>query len=127
MSDSIFTKIINGEIPAHKVYEDDKTLAFMDVNPVLPGHVLVVPKTQADIWALPDQDYQVLMATVRKVARRIQAVLKPARTGVQIVGIDVEDHAHVHVIPFNTVKEFRGLPYQAADSELKSMAKKLRF
>ena len=127
MPDSIFTRIIKGEIPVHKIYEDDKTLAFMDINPVTPGHVLVVPKTQADIWALPDEDYQALMTTVRKVAERVQDVLKPVRTGVQVVGIDVKDHAHVHVIPFNTVAEFRGLPRTASDSELATMADMLRF
>ena len=76
MSDSIFTKIIKGEIPCHKVYEDEQTLAFLDIHPVQPGHVLVVPKAQiASLWELDDATYQAVMATTRQVARRCQQVL----------------------------------------------------
>ena len=99
----------------------------MDINAVTPGHVLVVPKNQFDIWDLPDDDYQSLMKTVRAVAKRVQAVLKPVRTGIQVVGIDVKDHAHVHIIPFNDVAEFRGIPHPASESDLAAMAQKLRF
>ena len=127
MADSVFTKIIKGEVPSFKVYEDDKTLAFMNIEQITPGHVLVVPKKQTDIWDLPDEDYQALMSTVKKVARRIKEVLKPRRVGVQVVGIDIENHAHVHVFPFNNMGDYRQLPQPAEDSDLREMAKKLAF
>lgn len=125
---SIFTKIINGEIPCHKVYEDDKTLAFLDIHPIQPGHVLVVPKAQIDhIWDLPPDDYQALMNTAKKVARRIREVLRPARVGMQVVGIDVP-HAHVHIFPFDNMWQFRNQPDMSAEPDhqaLAKMAKKL--
>ncbi|HLG90790.1 MAG TPA: HIT domain-containing protein [Candidatus Saccharimonadales bacterium] len=127
MADSIFSRIIKGEIPCFKVYEDENTLAFLDIQPIKPGHVLVVPKKQIDIWDLSDEDYQALMSTVLKVARRIREVLKPKRVGLQVVGIDIEDHAHVHVFPFDNIGEYRQMPQPAADEELTEMAKKLRF
>ncbi len=130
MADSIFTKIIKGEIPCHKVYEDDKSLAFMDIEPIGPGHVLVISKTQADIWDLPAEDYQALMNTVHKVADRIEEVYKPKRVGVQIIGLHLPDHAHVHVFPFNDMEEFRHEPdpkYQHDHEALADMAKKLAF
>ncbi len=125
MTDSIFTRIIKKKIPAHKVYEDENTLAFLDIQPINPGHVLVVPKKQVDIWELSDEDYQALMMTVRKVARRIEEVLQPKRVGIQIVGVDVSNHAHVHVFPFDNMAEYRQMPQPATDDELAVMAKKL--
>ncbi len=127
MTDSIFTKIIKGEIPCYKVYEDDKTLAFLEINPIQPGHVLVISKKQLHLWDLPDEDYQAVMATVKKIAERVSEVLKPKRVGLQVVGVHVPDHAHVHVFPFNNMDEFRAKTYQASDKELTEMAKKLRF
>ena len=127
MADSIFTKIVKGEIPCHKIYEDENTLAFLDIQPIKPGHVLVVPKKQIDIWDLSNEDFHALMETVRKVASRIQDVLKPERVGIQVVGIDVQDHAHVHVFPFNNMGEYRAMPQPAEDEDLAEMAKKLRF
>ncbi|HLG91006.1 MAG TPA: HIT domain-containing protein, partial [Candidatus Saccharimonadales bacterium] len=115
MSDSIFTKIIKGEIPSYKIYEDDNTFAFLDIQPIKPGHVLVVPKKQVDIWDLSEEDFQALMETVRKIARRIQDVLNPKRVGIQVVGIDVDNHAHVHVFPFNNMAEYRQIPTPADD------------
>ncbi len=99
--DSIFTKIIKGEIPCHKVYEDDRTIAFMDIHPAQPGHVLVVPKVQVDNFQdLPDADYMAVWKTVKIVAQQVKAVLKPKRVGVHVEGFDVP-HAHVHLIPIN--------------------------
>lgn len=130
MADSIFTKIIKGEIPSHKVYEDDRTFAFMDIEPIGPGHVVVVSKTQADIWDLPDKDYTALMVAVRKVARRIKEVYKPKRVGVHVVGLHIADHAHVHVFPFNDMDEFLHQPdpkYSHNHEALAEMAEKLAF
>lgn len=101
MEDSIFTQIIKGEIPCHKVYEDDKTMAFMDIHPVQDGHVLVIPKIQIDkLYDLPDEDYAALMQSAKKVARRIQEVLNPLRVVWAVEGFDVP-HAHIHLVPSN--------------------------
>ena len=83
---SVFTKIINGEIPCYKIYEDDKTMAFLDINPETPGHTLVVPKKEVDkIYELEDEDYEALMATVKKLSVNMEKVLG----------------AHVHLLPFD--------------------------
>lgn len=130
MQASIFTKIIKGEIPCHKVYEDDKTLAFLDIHPVQPGHSLVIPKKQVEfLWDLENEDYQAVMMTAKKVAQQIRTVLKVPYVGEQVVGIDVP-HAHVHLIPFSTTAEFRAIPDMDADPDhvaLAEMAKKLAF
>ena len=111
MNDSIFTKIIKGEIPSHKVYEDDKTLAIVDIAPIQPGHVVVVPKKQVGfVWDLEDEDYTALMLTVKKVGRKIREVFpEKERVGVMIEGLEVTDHAHVKVFPFSS-GEYRNLP-----------------
>lgn len=101
MQDSIFTKIIKGEIPCHKVYEDDKTLAFLDINPAQPGHTLVVPKKQVEfVWDLEPADYDALMHAVQIIALRLREVLQVPYIGEQVIGVDVP-HAHIHLIPFS--------------------------
>ncbi|HVW23002.1 MAG TPA: HIT family protein [Candidatus Saccharimonadales bacterium] len=130
--DSIFTKIIKGDIPCHKVYEDEYTFAFMDIHPIHPGQVLVVPKKQVGfIWDLEAADYQALMATVQRVGQRIRAVMPDeARVGVMIEGLDVADHAHVKVFPFSTPEEYRHTPDPTSEPDheaLAAMAEKLRF
>lgn len=130
MHDSVFTKIIKGEIPSHKVYEDEKTLAFMDINPIQPGMVLVIPKVQIDHFMdLEDADYQALMATVKQVARKMREEFPDKRVAVQIEGLDVP-HAHVKMFPFTTADEFRALPSTVTDPNhpaLAQMAEKLRL
>lgn len=129
MSDTIFTKIIKGEIPCHKVYEDDRTLAFMDINPLLPGHVLVISKQPVEfVWDLADEDYIALMTTVRKVAGRVKEVLGVPFVGEQIIGVDVP-HAHVHVIPFDNAHDWiKPHPEKEPDHPaLAAMAKSLAF
>ena len=97
---SIFTKIINGEIPSYKIYEDDKTMAFLDINPEVKGHTLVVPKNEVDkIYELPDEDYDALMHTVKKLSAHMEKALG-ARALWKVIGTDVP-HAHVHLIPFD--------------------------
>jgi histidine triad (HIT) family protein len=130
MSDSVFTKIIKGEIPAHKVYEDDNTIAIVPLHTIAKGHVLVIPKVQVDQFIdLNDDDYQALMATVKKVGRRMREVLNPKRIGLQVIGTDVP-HVHVHVIAFDTSSEY----YERSDeskepdqTKLAEMAQKLAF
>jgi len=128
MDDSIFTKIIKGQVPCHKVYEDDKTIAFMEIHPVQPGMVLVVPKIQIDHFMdLPELDYAALMLTVKKIAQKMHAVFPDKRIGVQIEGLDVS-HAHIKLIPISTSQEFRAKPDVAAEPDhavLAAMAKKL--
>lgn len=130
MQDSIFTKIIKGEIPSHKVYEDEKTLAFLDIYPIQRGQVVVVPKNQVGfVWDLSDEDYVALMLTVKKVGTKLREVF-PAkeRVGVMIEGLEVTDHAHVKVFPFSA-GEYRALPTTAEPdhAELAALAEKLRI
>lgn len=132
MQDSLFTKIIKGEIPCHKVYEDDKTFAFLDIHPIQPGQVLVVPKQQTGfIWDLGSDEYRALMATIQKVGRRIREVFpEAARVGVMIEGLDVDDHAHVKIFPFSTAEEYRHAPdttQEVDHTALAEMATKLAF
>lgn len=131
MSDSIFTKIIKGQVPCHKIYEDDRTLAMLDIHPVQPGQVLVVSKVQVDhVWDLTDEDYAALWETVKKVGRRLrQCYPHKARVAVIVEGIEVA-HAHVKVFPFTTDEEFRLKPdmhLQPSHEELAKLAQTLAF
>ncbi len=130
MQDSIFTKIIKGEIPCHKVYEDDKTIAFMPLHPIAKGHVLVVPKLQVDqFFDLPTDSYQALMSTVQKVAQRMKQVLGTKRVGLKVVGLDVP-HTHVHVIAFDSLQEYDQNSDESLEPDhtaLAELAKKLKF
>lgn len=102
---SIFTKIIKGEIPCHKVYEDDKVLAFLDINPSSKGHTLVVTKQEIDhLDDLPEELYLHVMSVVQKLSKRIKKVYNPIRVGLMVFGTEVP-HAHVHVIPLYTGDE----------------------
>ena len=131
MEDSIFTKIIKGEIPCLKVYEDEKTLAFLDIHPIQEGQVVVVPKTQVNfVWDLEDADYIALMRTVQKVGKRLREIFQTKkRIGVFIEGLDVNNHAHVVLLPFDTSAEFHGAPSSSEPNhtELAVVAKKLAF
>ena len=127
MAESIFSKIIRGEIPAEKVYEDENNVAFLTIQPIQPGHTLVVPKKQIDhLWDLPDEDYQSLMEASKKVANRLREVIGKKRVGVKVEGFEVA-HAHVHLIPMDTVAEYNSSPSEASPDELKEIAKKLAF
>jgi histidine triad (HIT) family protein len=130
MEESVFTKIIKGEIPCYKIYEDDYTFAFLDVHPKQPGHVLVVSKNQVDhIWDLSDEDYKALMSAVKKVGQQVRKVLRPKRVGMQVEGLGVA-HVHVHVFPFGTEEEFLAIPHRSMEPNheaLAEMAKKLAF
>jgi len=106
MEDSIFTKIVKGEIPCHKVYEDKRVLAFLDIHPAVAGHTLVIPKKQVEfVWDLQEEDYAAVMAAAKQVARRMREVLGVRYVGEKIIGVDVP-HAHVQLIPFNTATEY---------------------
>lgn len=99
MEDSVFTKIIKGEIPCHKIFEDQKVIAFLDINPISPGHTLVVPKEQIDhLWDLDNELYHHTMNIAKQIAKRQREVLQPKRVGMALEGFEVP-HAHVHVFP----------------------------
>ncbi len=102
---SIFTKIINGEIPCYKIYEDDKTFAFLDIHPETKGHTLVVPKKEVDkLYDLEDEDYFAVMNTARKLSSHMEKVLG-ARTLWKVVGTDVP-HAHIHLMPLDSTWQY---------------------
>jgi histidine triad (HIT) family protein len=126
---SIFTKIISGEIPVHKVYEDAKTLAFLDINPLADGHVLIVPKIQVDeVWQLPDDYYQAIWQTARRLAKHMQKVLKPIRVASIVEGLGVPDHAHVHLIPLydaDVLHLHHGYPVDTSEENMKRLAREL--
>lgn len=132
MQPSIFTQIINGEIPCHKVHESDKAFALMDIYPIQPGQVLVVPKKQVGfVWDLESEDYQEVMKVVQQVGRQIRkAFPDKKRVGVIIEGLDVVDHAHVKVFPFDTHEELCHVPDRNLEPDheaLATMAKTLAF
>ncbi len=130
MEETIFTKIVKGEIPAYKIYETDRVLAFLDIYPVQPGHALVIPKTQVEfVWDLTDEDYAAVMQTAKKIALRLREVLRVPYVGERIVGVDVP-HAHVQIIPFTTVDEFKAhqdTTIEPDQQALAAMAKRLAF
>ena len=98
---TIFTRIINGEIPCYKVAEDDNSFAFLDINPLTKGHTLVVPKVENDyIFSLDDKTYCGLMMFAKRVAAAIEAAVPCKRIGVAVMGMEVP-HTHVHLIPIN--------------------------
>ncbi|MBR3766371.1 MAG: HIT family protein [Muribaculaceae bacterium] len=98
---TIFSRIVAGEIPCYKVAEDEKNFAFLDINPVAPGHVLVIPKQEVDyIFDLNDQDYADLQIFAKRVAEAIKQALPCRRVGVAVMGMEVP-HTHIHLIPIN--------------------------
>ncbi|HAH59246.1 MAG: HIT domain-containing protein [Lentimicrobium sp.] len=100
---SLFSKIVKGEIPAYKVAEDAKYLAFLDINPLAKGHVLVIPKKETDyIFDIEDQEYMQLWKFAKKVARGIKEVIPCEKVGVAVIGLEVA-HAHIHLVPINTI------------------------
>jgi len=102
---SIFTKIVNGEIPCYKVAEDEHHLAFLDVMPIAKGHTLVIPKKEVDlIFDLDEEEYKNLWAFAQKVAKKLKAAVPCVRVGVAVVGLEVP-HAHIHLVPMNEIKD----------------------
>lgn len=129
MSDSIFTKIINGELPSHKVYENDFAFAFMDIKPIQKGHVVVASKVQVPSFLdLDDEAAAGLWSAVRVVGAKIKHVFPDKKhVAVVIEGLDVA-HAHVNLYPFNDHAEFTAAPPKddPDHDELTSIAKQLR-
>jgi histidine triad (HIT) family protein len=97
----IFCEIVKGAIPSYKVWEDDSTLAFLDINPINSGHVLVIPKKhEPDYYHIDDETYQKVMLISKKISEQVEVKLQPKRVGLAIIGWDVP-HMHVHVVPMN--------------------------
>ncbi|MEO9476396.1 MAG: HIT family protein [Cyclobacteriaceae bacterium] len=125
---SVFAKIINGEIPAHVVAEDDNYLAFLDINPLVEGHTLVIPKVEVDyIFDLDDEVLAGLHVFAKKVAKAIKKVIPCERVGVSVIGVEVP-HAHVHLIPFKTMDDmnFVNIKLSPSQDELAAVAKKIK-
>lgn len=128
MQDSVFTKIIKGDIPAHKIYEDDQVIAFLDIRPIRPGHTLVVPKVQVEQFTeLDSADYSYLMAVSQLIAQKIQEVTKCWRVCLRIEGFDVA-HTHVHLVPCDNENDSYNsgrMDKEPDHAALAEMAKKL--
>ena len=128
MPDSIFTKIIKGEIPCYKIAEDDLFIAFLDVFPIKKGHTLVVPKVQIDyLFDLNDSLLSDLMLFAKKVALKMERAIPCERIGVAVIGLEVP-HAHIHLVPLDTVGDIDfGQPkLQLSTEEMAEIADSIR-
>lgn len=124
---SVFTKIINREIPGHIVAENERFIAFLDVNPLVKGHTLVVPKKEVDyIFDLPDEDLADLHIFAKKVAAGIKAAIPCKRIGVAVIGLEVP-HTHVHLVPLNQMNDinFNREKLNPSKAELEQTAKSI--
>ena len=124
---TIFTKIIRGEIPCYKIAEDERYFAFLDINPLMAGHTLVVPKTETDyIFDLNDNDLSGMMLFAKKVAMGIEKAIPCARIGVAILGLEVP-HAHIHLVPMNTMSDlnFKNPKLKFTPEEFTKIARKI--
>ncbi len=121
---TLFSKIINREIPAYIVAEDEHNLAFLDINPLAEGHVLAIPKIEVDYYFdLEDQDFNRLNLFVKKVARAIEASVSCQRVGVAVVGLEIP-HTHVHLIPLNSMNDinFNKPKLELSENQMKAIA-----
>lgn len=124
---SIFSRIVSGEIPCYKVAEDDRYLAFLDINPLAKGHTLVIPKNETDyLFNIGDEEYQGLFLFARRVALAIEANVPCQRIGMAVLGLEVP-HAHIHLVPINTVYDidFSRPKLQLGKEEFTALAEKI--
>jgi histidine triad (HIT) family protein len=125
---TLFTRIIQGEIPCHRIVEDDRYLAFLDIMPLVTGHVLVVPKVEVDwVFDLETEDLSGLLVFARPVARAVQQAIPCKRVGVSVIGLEVP-HAHVHLLPMHSVADmnFERPKLQPSQEELAEVAARIR-
>ena len=125
---SVYTRIFAGEIPARFVWKDEVCAAFLDIQPLRPGHVLVVPRVEVDHWLDIDADLAAhLMRVAHAIGRAQQAVFRPARVGLMIAGMGVP-HVHLHIVPFDSVAElsFANADPHPAEGALDAAAEKIR-
>ena len=121
---SIFTRIVNGEIPSYKIAETDKCYAFLDIAPLKEGHTLVIPKKEVDyIFDLDDETYAALTAFAKKVAEAIKEAIPCKRVGVAVLGMEVP-HAHIHLVPLQTEGDlnFKNPKKELTKEEFKQIA-----
>jgi len=126
--ETIFTKIINGDIPAYKIAEDEHYFAFLDINPLAKGHTLVIPKNQVDyIFDLSDDEYNGLFLFAKKVAIVIKKHFPCKKVGIAVIGIEVA-HAHIHLVPINNVSDldFKNPKLVLSPSEFEAIAQKIK-
>lgn len=124
---TLFTKIVKGEIPCHKVAENDQFLAFLDIQPLVKGHVLVIPKVEVDyIFDLEDDLLAEMMLFSKSVAKKIKTVFPCKKVGVTVIGLEVP-HAHIHLVPINAMNDmnFTNQKLSLSPDELKSIAESL--
>ncbi len=124
---SIFTKIINGEIPGYKVVEDEQFYAFLDIRPLAKGHTLVIPKKEIDyIFDLDDELLGEMMKFSKRVGLAIEKVVPCKRMGMTVLGLEVP-HAHIHLVPINSVYDidFKKPPVEMSQEEFIELAKKI--
>ncbi len=125
---TLFTRIIKGEIPCHKVAEDNRFLAFLDINPAAAGHTLVIPKVEVDyIFNLDDDTYTGLMLFAKQIAPALAKAVPCLRIGVAVIGLEVP-HTHVHLIPLNTMNDinFSKPKLKPSQEELAITAERIR-
>jgi len=125
---TIFSKIINGEIPSHKIAEDENYYAFLDINPLKKGHTLVVPKQETDyLFDLDDQTLGGMMVFAKPIARAIDSVIECKRVGVVVLGMEVP-HAHIHLIPLEKEIDasFTQPKLKLSEEEFQEITEKIR-
>ena len=125
---TIFTRIINGELPCHKIAETENCFAFLDINPLAKGHVLVIPKLEIDyIFDLPDDLLSELNIFSKRIAKAIDQVIECSRVGVAVIGLEVP-HAHIHLVPINNVSDidFSQPKLKIDNEELKLIAEAIK-
>ena len=125
---SIFSRIISGEIPCYKVAESESCIAFLDVNPLAKGHVLVVPKKEMDyIFDIDDELYLDLFVFAKKVAKAIQKIVPCTKIGMSVIGLEVP-HAHIHLVPINNISDlnFSGTRVSLMTSEFIELANQIK-
>ncbi|MBK9716124.1 MAG: HIT family protein [Saprospiraceae bacterium] len=125
---SIFSRIISGEIPCYKVAESESCIAFLDVNPLAKGHVLVVPKKEMDyIFDIDDELYLDLFVFAKKVAKAIQKIVPCTKIGMSVIGLEVP-HAHIHLVPINNISDlnFSGTRVSLMTSEFIELASQIQ-
>ena len=124
---SIFSKIVDGDIPAFKVAEDENHLAFLDIFPLAKGHVLVIPKKETDyIFDINSDDYLALWQFSQKVAKAMDKVIPCERIGIAVIGLEVL-HAHIHLVPINNVSDinFERPKLKFSDEQMNEVAQKI--
>ncbi len=124
---TLFTKIIKGEIPCYKIAEDERYFAFLDVNPLMAGHTLVVPKAETDyIFDLADSELSGLVLFSKKVAMAIEKAIPCVRIGVAVIGLEIP-HVHIHLVPMNTMSDlnFKNPKLKFTSEEFNKIAKRI--